>query len=783
MSQNNNIYCKRCRKYIWTHESKIECNWCQNKFHHNCVKNTINIGQLVQLWTCTECNCTIFPFNNIEEELEYKEAIIEDKYYNNNPINELETLLLYDIDMGDEKIDEMLQEIDPDENFYNTMQNITPSQYYSYDMFKEKKIKNNNSNNYFSIAHLNIRSVPKNFSDLQIILEKIQHNFSIIGLTETWLKNETFENYQIQGYEHIAQTRQGNKIGGGCSIFIQKIFKYKLREDLSKNNSEYETLWIEIINPNTNTKKTSKNIVMGVIYRIPGNNPDEFLTYITDTLNTISNKENKLVYYCGDFNIDLIKHNTCQQSREFIDINYSNMCMPCITKPSRITPSTATLIDNIFTNNLDQIEKNEKNINGQLLTDISDHLLIFRIENYVNNSNNENTFTYARDMSKKNKIKFYEEMSKLDLSKIYDDTDPQSSYSCYQKMINTLFITSFPLKKIIHNYKNKIAWLTEGMKISLTHKQKLYSKKLKNPSLENTKKYKDYRNKLTKVLRIAERNHYTNLLELHKSNMRKSWNIIKEIIGKAKKKHNKKKIQFRINGKDEDNEEAIANAFNTYFINIGTQLDKSMPKPKNDPLYYLKNTHEKSIFLNPCDEDEIRKHISSLKNGAPGWDEITSKIIKENSTNIAPVLTHLINLSLSNGVFPSELKTANVKPLFKNGIDNKWNNYRPISLLSVLSKIYEKTFYSRLLQFLNIEKILYNFQFGFRKEHATYMALLAFMEKIITAMERNEYTIGIFLDFSKAFDTVNHEILLTGQSQSGCSRFFTHVISLYRGKL
>ena len=140
--------------------------------------------------------------------------------------------------------------------------------------------------------------------------------------------------------------------------------------------------------------------------------------------------------------------------------------------------------------------------------------------------------------------------------------------------------------------------------------------------------------------------------------MRKSWNVIKDIIGKAKKKNHKKRIHFKINGKEEDNEEAIANAFNTYFINIGTQLDKSMPKPKNDPLYYLKNKHDKCIFLNPCDEEEILKHISSLKNGAPGWDEITSKIIKENSKNIAPVLSYLINLSLEKGVVPFRIKNS-----------------------------------------------------------------------------------------------------------------------------
>ena len=124
---------------------------------------------------------------------------------------------------------------------------------------------------------------------------------------------------------------------------------------------------------------------------------------------------------------------------------------------------------------------------------------------------------------------------------------------------------------------------------------------------------------------------------------------------------------------------------------------------------------------------------------------------------VAP-LTNICNLSLSEGVFPDQLKIANVVPLYIAEDSMMFNNYRPVSVLYVLSKIFEKIMFIRMQVFLNELQILYKYQFGFRKGHSTYMAHIVLMDKLKHAMENGEYVIGIYLDFSKAFATVNHAI-------------------------
>ena len=167
------------------------------------------------------------------------------------------------------------------------------------------------------------------------------------------------------------------------------------------------------------------------------------------------------------------------------------------------------------------------------------------------------------------------------------------------------------------------------------------------------------------------------------------------------------------------------------------------------------------MYLFPTAENEITDIINSLKNThSTGYDNFSTKFIKISSSILAPALTKIFNLAIKAGTYPSKLKIAKVIPIFKKGDPTSINNYRPISILSPINKIFEKILYSRLTTYINNSNILYKYQYGFRKNHSTEHALIELTDQIRLARTKNIMTCGIFIDLSKAFDTVNHEILI-----------------------
>jgi hypothetical protein len=252
-----------------------------------------------------------------------------------------------------------------------------------------------------------------------------------------------------------------------------------------------------------------------------------------------------------------------------------------------------------------------------------------------------------------------------------------------------------------------------------------------------------------------------------------------------KRNHNKKRqlktktTKFTINGHETDDSSQIADHFNKYFTNIGPLLDSKIPPTHTNPISYIKQKCIHNIFLSPCSEHEIGKIIQNMKICSPGYDNLPSLLLKENKIIFQQLLTHIVNLSLSQGIFPKELKIASIIPIFKAGIAGNVANYRPISLLTSISKIFERIFCTRLSNFLSTHKILYQLQFGFRPLHSTQLAMITLLEQIISSLDKGHFTIGIFLDFSKAFGTVIHQILLSKLESYGIRGIANTWISSY----
>ena len=179
--------------------------------------------------------------------------------------------------------------------------------------------------------------------------------------------------------------------------------------------------------------------------------------------------------------------------------------------------------------------------------------------------------------------------------------------------------------------------------------------------------------------------------------MKKSWDLIKNIIFRGKR--SKLQCKFISNGNMITDKNIISEKFNNFFTGIGPTLANAIPNQNRDPESYLDTRMLTSMFLTMVTEEEIVKIINDLKNGAPGYDEIPASILKLSLPIIIKPLVHVLNLSLFEGIFPDALKVANVIPLFKNGDPMIFNNYRPVSLLCVLSKVFEKVMYNRINDF------------------------------------------------------------------------------------
>jgi len=206
----------------------------------------------------------------------------------------------------------------------------------------------------------------------------------------------------------------------------------------------------------------------------------------------------------------------------------------------------------------------------------------------------------------------------------------------------------------------------------------------------------------------------------------------------------------------------IINKFNDFFINIGPNLASTIPAVSKKPTDYLTSRNMNSMALKLTDKYEIDQTIKNLKNNtSPGSYEIPVSILKFAAGFIAVPLAELINASFSTGIFPTKLKETKVIPIFKAGDSTLVNNYRPISILNSFSKIFKKIIAMRLLNFLNKNEIFHPEQFGFREAHSNSSALIELNEFITQAINNNEIPISIFIDLKKAFDSLNHEILLT----------------------
>ena len=276
--------------------------------------------------------------------------------------------------------------------------------------------------------------------------------------------------------------------------------------------------------------------------------------------------------------------------------------------------------------------------------------------------------------------------------------------------------------------------------------------------------YKAIRNSIVAKVRRAEREHIQKQVEESVGDMKKHWQILRKATNKLSNKEDMT-TDFLYQGNWVNDKKTNADNYNSYVANVGPTTNNTVGAAKHPPDYYLqkhRQRNENSLLLSDVTADDVKSVCQKLtrktSSDASGFKQ---NVVLDDTDIMAPVIAHLVNRSQQTGTCPMNSKIARVIPVYKNkGSKHQYENYRPISLLSVFSKIMERLIYNKIFEFLVRYEILFESQYGFRTGHSTTHASLDFVKFIEDAMDDNEYAIGVFCDLSKAFDTLNHDILL-----------------------
>ena len=601
-----------------------------------------------------------------------------------------------------------------------------------------------------STYFLNIDGNATNFDQFCVELKRIKHKFCAIGLAETNTDPNVSATYQIPEYKSYYQNLQdGKKSGTGVCLYIHESINASIVEEISECSNDIECIFVKT----TNTKEP---LFFGAIYRPNDGNEDIFY----ERLNTIFETLPKTgVFLMGDFNINLL---SSKKSCKFEECFLSGGFAPLISIFTHERPSTKkSCIDNILTNSIDKIK-----LSGTLSDKLSHHLPIFQFSDFkVEKIKREEKHVQYYDFCNKNLNKFV-----TDLSNDLIDIPTTDNFSIFSSTFMDNLDKNCKLKtpKTTKRTTLNNPWITDSIIDACTKKHELKNEWKGTITKENHdgdhtlyKKFSDYRKILKHVIKKAKENYRCKQITENKEDKKKTWKIINELRGKSQQQL---KPPFIIDNKKITDRRIIANEFNKYFNSIASKLNDSMEsidisetkfKSFQD---YLNPSIPNSIVLFPSSSEEIMDIISSLDNNKSS--DIPVKVIKKASHVISPVLANHFNEFMISGIFPDELKIGKITPIYKKGDCELFENYRPVSTLPVFGKIFEKIIYTRLYSFLTSQKILHKNQFGFRSNHSTSHAINYSVQHINDAIKSKKHTLGIFIDLSKAFDTIDHSKLL-----------------------
>ena len=376
-----------------------------------------------------------------------------------------------------------------------------------------------------------------------------------------------------------------------------------------------------------------------------------------------SKTTDKTCFLVGDLNINLIDYQSNAKARDFVNLIFQHSLVPIVNKPTRVTKNNATLIDYIITN----FFMNQDNLTGILKTDISDHFPIFTISVKRRLDSSDKKVTIRKRRRNADSIQdFREILSEVHWGNLYSISNHNDAYEYFLKVLSGIYNLAFPLKMFSVKRKTlQNPWMTKGILKSSKRKQKLYETFVKKRSPRNENIYKAYKSLFESLNEKLKKNYYTRRLENYQNDIRKSWDVIKEIIGGVKSTKGIFPKRMIIDDQEISDQGKRASCFNKFFVDIGPKLALMIPELQIKFDQYL-NPHQSFMDEANLTDDEVKEALRSLKpNKSPGYDNISSNVVNETSDIFFTLLKYIFNLSLQQGIFPENLKIAEVFPIYK----------------------------------------------------------------------------------------------------------------------
>lgn len=584
------------------------------------------------------------------------------------------------------------------------------------------------------IIHLNCDGLKSKLNEIECLVN--QYSPTILCLSESHLKEDTKDLVKLHNYKDFHYCRPGKKRKGGSSIYSKQTIdpvRNNDHDDLCQSDT-FELCAIDVT-----VEKMTVTVIN--IYRVPDKNADPCNAFHSrfEELCTRLVTKNRPFIISGDFNFNILMPD--YQCQIFIDSVKSLNLKFCCNQPTRKN----NCLDNFIVSY--DLYSEAKVINNG----ISDHSAIL-----MSLGNPEPELKEKKILKKFiDWNKFECNMTTVDWHSIFSVYEVNEKYDLFLSLLSNC-VSSSSLVKTVKKKQIDKKWINAEIIASCAEKKKLfrkYQQDVGNPELES--EYRQYNKNHRRLLEKTKITFKRENLSKCANSSKEIWKLVNKERGKTP---SKQKLKINVTNEFISQPKKITELFASHFYNIQKQIVAQQNDVQN--INILPRCFDTfSPFL--TSPTEVYSVICKLNNNkATGDDGISVKILKAAAPHICATLCDVFNSTLLQGIFPNSLKLAKVNAVFKKGSPIEITNYRPISILNCISKVFEKLMYSRLYSFVNKNNILNKNQYGFRKGYSTNDAVIKFLADVMEAKENNKIPIGIFYDLSKAFDSVNHSLLL-----------------------